>query len=432
MWPSAILYISLFGMLPWPVRSDITVPISNVKPLPLRTTGVVSSASALLQQSCPDIIQSSKKNSLSKIIVSSYSSGINDVAILDDLLFPSSDSFIRGAIDAWAQHQTLVLRPDVVWFEILAQLNLYMTKHAEDVRSLFVSFQGQEEIIVRDWTWREIIDRFKSEIQRRVKTDWLEEWITPGFSTSTANDNTTSTILMMGLMQHYFKFTGSIICGLPFVQLLGTREDWVALLAKLDRLRAFGAEPSEYAQNLRPILSFFVRTWDNPKSEEVKSFWKQIVRADKVFSCGAGPTEYDISGWITGFMHWSSNGDLRVLAGSPASNSATKLDNIVYHSVGLDQVPVGYAKAPLKMLDYPSRGTDSMAYVVAGNIGIARGVTEGVDSQSGQVLSQPLSAWFLYGPVDVDVTTTGFDVGSRSEVQAIYQNLRNFCPAGGA
>lgn len=62
----------------------------------------------------------------------------------------------------------------MVWFEILAQLNLYMTKHAEESRHLFVDFQGQEEIIVQDWTWQSVINSFKAEIQKRVKTYWLE------------------------------------------------------------------------------------------------------------------------------------------------------------------------------------------------------------------------------------------------------------------
>ncbi|KAM4058800.1 hypothetical protein HRG_008309 [Hirsutella rhossiliensis] len=400
-----LLPLLLLGLTSSVANADIVVSVSDVKPLPLKTASTASTALQLFQQSCPEEIQPVGSGPQAKVIVSSYADSPHDLAIANGKLYASSDSLVRGAIDAWAQHQSLVLRPDVVWFEILAQLNLYMTKHAEELRHLFVNFQGQEEIVVREWTWQGVIDGFKSEIQKRVKTHWLENWITPGFSTSNANDNTTATVLMMGLMQQYFKFTGGIICGLPSVTLLGERDDWAALLDKLENLRLFGAEPSQYAKNLRPILNMFVKTWDEPQSKQVQAFWKQIVRADKVFTCGTGPIEYDISGWITGFMHWSSNGDL----------------------------PVGYAKAPLKLLDYPTPGTSSMAYVLAGNIGIARAeVASKAGSRSrGGVLAQPLSAWFLYGPVDVNATQTQSDVGSRSEIDGIYKGLRTNCPRGG-
>lgn len=129
-----------------------------------------------------------------------------------------------------------------------------MTKYAKELRHLFVDVQGQEEIVVQGGTGQSVMDSFKAEIQNRVKTEWLEGWITPGFSTSTPNDNMTATVLMLGQMKQYSKFTNSITCGLPSVQLLGQREDWAKLFAKLEMLRQFGEEPVQYAKNLRPIL----------------------------------------------------------------------------------------------------------------------------------------------------------------------------------
>ncbi|XP_044714465.1 uncharacterized protein HRG_11987 [Hirsutella rhossiliensis] len=346
-----LLPLLLLGLTSSVANADIVVSVSDVKPLPLKTASTASTALQLFQQSCPE--RSTRRlGPQAKVIVSSYADSPHDLAI--------------------AAASSMPPRP-TAWCEILAQLNLYMTKHAEELRHLFVNFQGQEEIV----------------------THWLENWITPGFSTSNANDNTTATVLMMGLMQ---------------------QDDWAALLDKLENLRLFGAEPSQYAKNLRPILNMFVKTWDEPQSKQVQAFWKQIVRADKVFTCGTGPIEYDISGWITGFMHWSSNGDVRVPAGVPAAEGDTTLDGITYYRANLNQLPVGYAKAPLKLLDYPTPGTSSMAYVLAGNIGIARAeVASKAGSRSrGGVLAQPLSAWFLYGPVDVNATQTQSDVGSRA------------------
>ncbi|KAG6041168.1 hypothetical protein E4U41_005806 [Claviceps citrina] len=403
------------------VLCKITVSVSNVKPLPLDISGAVPSASELFRQSCPEEV-ANRNPYTAKLLLSSYSK-LNrpDEQVLESV-YPSSDSFVRGAITAWANHQSLVLRPDVIWFEILAQLNFYMTKNAESTRHLFVDFKGKEEITVQDISWENVIASFGKAIQKRVKTNWLLDWVTPGFSTSTQNDNMTATVLMMGLMQHYFEFAGEIICGIPSVTLLGRRDDWVKLYKKLDRLKEWGTEPTQYANNLKPILSRFVQTWDEPDSPATKSFWEQIVRANRLLSCG-GPTRYDVSGWITGFMHWREDGTLKSPYGAVVGDGDTKLDGVSYERVRVDRIPVGYAKAPLKMLNFPHSGVDTMAYVLAGNIGIKRTV-----KGTKEVLAEPLNAWFLYGPVKTNFTT-GPEYGNFSDAESLAKPLGMWCPA---
>lgn len=422
------LLVCLLG-LATAVCGKITISVSDVEPLPLNTAGEVFSADELFRQSCPEEV-ANKNPSHPKLLMSSYSEFEKpDKKVFNGSIYPSSGSFVRGAILGWANHQSLVLRPDAVWFEILAQLNFYMTKHAEDIRHLFVNFQGKEEIVVKDITWSNVIAAFATEIQKRVKTDWLLGWVTPGFSTSTRNDNMTATVLMMGLVQHYFEFTGGIICGIPSVTLLGTKNDWVKLYKKLDHLADFGDEPKQFANNLKPILSRFVQTWDEPTTPAVKSFWAQIVRANKIFTCGAGPMEFDISGWITGFLHWREDGTLVAPDGTLPYPDDVRLDGVAYTRVDVDHIPVGYAKAPLKMLDYPSPGVNTQAYVLAGNIGINRTVSPTVSKNGKRAVSaEPLNSWFLYGPVDRNFTT-GPEYGNFSDVEGLAQSLRTWCPA---
>lgn len=422
------LLINLLMLTPAAFGS-ITISVSQVKPLPLKSAGTVSSADELFRQSCPEEV-ASKNLYTPKLLLSSYSE-FEDPGrqSFNGNVYPSSGSFVRGAIVAWANHQSLVLRPDAVWFEILAQLNFYMTKNAEKIRHLFVDFQGKKEIVVKETTWSNVIAAFAAEIQKRVKTSWLLGWVAPGFSTSTKNDNMTATVLMMGLVQHYFEFTGGIICGIPSVTLLGTKNDWVKLYKKLDHLADFGTEPAQFADNLRPVLNKFVQTWDEPQSRAVNSFWSQIVRANKIFTCGAGPMEFDISGWITGFLHWREDGTLVAPNGTIPRPDDVRLDGVAYTSVDVDHIPVGYAKAPLKMLDYPRPGVNTQAYVLAGNIGINRTVSKTmVKNGAHEVLAEPMNSWFLYGPVNTNFTT-GPEYGNFSDVEGIAESLRNWCPA---
>ncbi|KAK1832575.1 hypothetical protein QBC39DRAFT_404424 [Podospora conica] len=321
--------------------------------------------------------------------------------------YPSGDSFVRGAIQAWGEHLHLVIRPEEVWFTILAQLNFYMNANAESVRSLFVSHAGQETIKIEDFTWHAVLSRFSGEIQARVKTPWLLSFVHPNFTTTTDSDRMTANILMMGLTKAFFKFEGGIICGLPSVTLLGTEADWAALLARLDRLPEFGPDPAAYAARLRPILTRFVRSFAAPDAPETKAFWNNIVIAQEGRICGSPPVS--ISGWITGFFYWRDDG-------APYARQAggdLVLDGVAYPLLDMTKLPVGYARAPFTMLDY--NGTARFeAYVAAGTMGkeIKEGWPEGYEAavkrgggkavlgaRSGHATLRPLSSWVLYGPV---------------------------------
>lgn len=348
-------------------------------------------------------------------------------------MYPSSGGFIRGAVEAWAQHQHFVIRPDEVWFEVLSQMNLYMSAHSEKLRDMFVEFDGREKIVVEGDSWEGIIVSFGDEMNNRVKTKWLKDWILPNFSTSTPKDEVTATILMMGLMKTFFDFEGMVICGIPSVTLLGEREDWVKLHAKLDRLYEFGDDAGLFADALKPIMKRFVSSWDG--DGETKEFWEQIVRAKKKWSCGEGASEWDVSGWITGFQFFERDGKRRgfdpwveededeeesaeevkeeeVVMGIHPNDWNIHIDGQSYLPVSLSDLSTGYAKAPLKMKGYPQPGVDTDTYLLAGNIGVHR--TE----EKGRVEARPVSGWFLYGPVDTNYTVGPF-FGSGEELESV-------------
>jgi hypothetical protein len=357
----------------------------------------VLSTQDLFKESCPIEY---KNNKNATVVFSSSFNGISD-----GTLYPTSDGFVRGAIDAWAQHQHLVIRPDEVWFSILVQMNFYMNENAEELRHLFVSHSGKNEIHIEDVTMERILSRFGDEIQARVKTPWLQEWITPNFSTTTDEDRLAANVLVMGLMKSYYHFSGGIICGLPSVTLLGEKADWQQLLAKLDRLSDFGEQPKAYASQLRPILSHFVQTFDEPDSPRIREFWNNIVLASYHDICGVEP--YTVNGWLTGFAFWDREGKPL----SQWKHDGLDLDGVKYTSRKIDELPIAYAQVPLTMVKF--HGVDKfLAYLVAGNIAkqIRHGLPAGyagalkrfngsaVDESLPHSVLEPRSGWLMYGP----------------------------------
>lgn len=395
---STIVLLLLAG----PGLAVTTFP-SNTEPRAYNHADLPSAVSIfqdIFHQSCPNEFASYDN---ATVLFSGSSTPLSN-----GLVYSTSDGFVRGAIDAWAQHQHLVLRPEEVWFSILAQMNLYMGNNAQALRGLFVGHAGKKEIHVTHNDWESVLAQFGYEIQARVKTDWLLNWITPNFTTSTSTDVLTANVLMMGLMKAYFDYSGSIVCGLPSVTLLGEKSDWMDLLAKLDHLPDFGVEPAKYAAQLRPVLSRFVQTFGTPDNPEIRLFWRSILYAEQdSHLCGAPP--FYLSGWLMGFFFWDRDGN--PLHSSSLMSGALSIDGIKYAVRGIDDLPMGYAQAPFNMIDF--RGIHKFpAYVLAGNIGkqISQGLPEGyaealmrfngslVDESLPHGTLQPLSGWMIYGP----------------------------------
>ncbi|KAM4057849.1 hypothetical protein HRG_009466 [Hirsutella rhossiliensis] len=294
-----------------------------------------------------------------------------------------------------------------------------MEKNADKVRHVFVSHEAKQSIVVRlDRTAQKdieaMITSFENVLKEKVKAPWLSDWIKPGFSTSSAEDELTATVLMMGLMQHYFEYAALAICGLPSVSLLGTKDDWISLRRKLDDLSKFGEEPAEYARVLTPILDGFVNTWDNKDSPDTKEFWSKIVSgAVEDHICTRVNV---ISGWITGFYFWNKQGNMIASREQREKRkAATVLGDVNYLTQMAENLPVSYAKVPVKLI---SEGMD--AYLLAGNVGVSRTM-----APDGRPVAEPMSGWYLYGPVDRDYKFEG--KGSNQEELNAISGLVNQC-----
>ncbi|KAL2162458.1 hypothetical protein VTH06DRAFT_7371 [Thermothelomyces fergusii] len=415
-------------------RAAVVVIPGGAEPKPYTGPAAVVSEDAYFRGSAPYEFF----NNSAELILTSLSPTAANLSTATGL-HPSADSFVRGAIQAWGEHLHLVVRPDEVWLSILVQMNFYMIKHAEEIRDLFVDHEGQEQIYVEDLTWYDVLFQFKDEIQKRVKADWLLDWIVPDFSTTTESDVMTANVLMMGLTQAYFKYIGKQVCGIPSVTLLGERADWVKLLARLDRLPEFGPEPADFAARLRPVLTRMVATFDAPDAPETRLFWNQIVNGQAARVCGDPPVF--ISGWITAFYYWSD-------AGSPFGRnsvrnftSTLRLDDIDYPVLDLTVAPVGYARVPFIMKDYD--GLDEFpAYVAAGALGkqITQGAPEGYEealarlgdpaeaalaATADHATLRPLSGWFLYGPVDHNYTPPPVNREDPEMMDILYNAMIN-------
>ena len=153
--------------------------------------------------------------------------------------------------------------------------------------------------------------KMTEQLEANIKDKSLKDWILPSFSTTTITDTIVGAVLMMATLKKYFDYRFMLVCGLPSVTLTGTVEDWMALRARLEKLRGFGTPEQrprlhDWADLLTPIMSHFVDAFSafptpgavSTRGQEIREFFQCICHFE---GGGSGPTY--ISGWLAYFVH---------------------------------------------------------------------------------------------------------------------------------
>ncbi|KAK6822741.1 hypothetical protein PG987_014286 [Apiospora arundinis] len=281
----------------------------------------------------------------------------------------SKNGFVWAAYHAYSTHHHLVLRPEDIWFAILTQLSFYINAHAEDLRSFFVVHEGQKELEVVDYNSHDCADfgrlaqQMTHLIQENVIDPELRDWILPPFSTTTNTDKVVGSILFMGAMQNYFAYRLSLACGIPSVTLMGEKDDWKDILARLDKFDRMGAEPAHFATMVRAVIRMFVRSFEQPAATEVVDFWNKIADLEKTYQ------------------------------GISGDDSAAEKEfpyGVFFPPMFSNKVPSGFASMPVTVDD---NGDVFKATMLAGSVAIQASPPGVLDTL------QPLSGWWLYEDV---------------------------------
>ncbi|PHH82992.1 hypothetical protein CDD83_3092 [Cordyceps sp. RAO-2017] len=315
-------------------------------------------------------------------------------------VFPSP-SLGHALMESWARHEDIIISPDTVWREILAQLSLYIYQEPGWIYK-FIRPLTTDVIAVPDSWLGDFAGKMTAHLaESRYLNAQVADWVKPGFSTSTADDELTAAAVLLGRPQSLRMRTNhwtclgepllrgtveSPSCGSPSISLLGTRADWVKLAEKVEKLTTWGWgwQAVEYADGLRPVLERMVDTFDQPAPEELQDFWTQMI-VRKRPDCYGGADA--IAGWINAFYYWGPSGRI----GNMNADGGVTVGGNKYSPRSIYDIPVSYSAMDLKLID---KEEDEREWnLVAGNIGMRRDQTE-----NKYVGAEQLGGWFVYGP----------------------------------
>ncbi|KAJ6456679.1 hypothetical protein C8R45DRAFT_913864 [Mycena sanguinolenta] len=333
-------------------------------------------------------------------------------------IVPNTNGFVNTVVTAWGEHRALIIRPDDVWLAIIAQFSFFVNGNAELLRANFVAHEGKRTLtIVSDSMDFALLSRQMGDlIHKNIVDPALRDWVLPSFSTTTTMDTTVGSMLMMAAMKKYFDYRMVPTCGIPRVTLEGEREDYALILRCLEKLKEYGLQTIAWYHLLFPVISQFVKAFDDPDSPENLEFWLKAA-CHETFGYGS----HEWSGWITAFCVFSEQGEWRgprlhtsvVPIRAPESMSARRfwstytspreekrphltLGITEYPVVDHSMVPAGYAEVDVMI------GIDKKCAIVAGLVGMgfssSRDLSLSVTGKNDTV--RPVMAWWIYSKVD--------------------------------
>ena len=161
----------------------------------------------------------------------------------ENVVYDKDFGFFSAILACYNNHWILKTSPDDWWNVITRTVAQAVDDNGDEekVRNFFVEHDGKKKIRIEvpklstvNYSW--LFDQFSEGIRANIKTPEYVDLMQANFSTTTLDRMISSQVMIMSSMQKYFSFHCGTSCGIPGVEMQGTREDWEQLLNKTEQL----------------------------------------------------------------------------------------------------------------------------------------------------------------------------------------------------
>ena len=231
-----------------------------------------------------------------------------------------------------------------------------------------MNFKGKKDLIcvrvgrIKDVYKYEdsLIKEVCEQISNHVGKELIDN-LAPNFSTSTKDTIISGKVSIMSTFKKYFNYSfGMVTCGIPYIILEGTLNDWEKILEKLKFLSKYGFDHN-YTEDMEKDLIEIINT---KKGKINLDFWRHIIMETKETikeseNCMTVEVEKDIiRGWILHFYNKimvkkeNIHDVLKEVVEAPITvenlETGEKKEGIIYAGIrDLKQNPVNFEVEPI-------------------------------------------------------------------------------------
>ncbi len=227
----------------------------------------------------------------------------------------SNVPLLNGFYTAHNNHYPIRIKPDDIWLLIVQGFSNHVNANAEQLRHLFVDFDGKKTLKVKyplssiEEVDRKILEDFSEQINEQMTKFLGKELIdilTPNFTTTTYDSTIVGKISIMGAFKKYFNYEMHLCgCGLPYIILEGTAEDYKKIIEKATKLKKYQFE--WYINRIIPHIEKMVEAKEGKVDKE---YFINMIQKKEVTQTKYGPSGIDegeekvdyLSGWFLSFF----------------------------------------------------------------------------------------------------------------------------------
>ena len=231
----------------------------------------------------------------------------------------SKTPVLNGFYLAHSNHYPIRIKPDHIWLLIVQAFSNHVNVNSEELRSHFVNFEGKKTLIVNyplssiTQVERKVLENFSEQINDQMKNylgDEVLETLTPNFTTTDYDSTIVCKISIMGAFKKYFKYEMHLCgCGIPYIILEGTAEDYEKILEKAKKLEKYN-----FSWYIKRIIPHIQKMVEAKKGNIDTKYFKNFIQDDKITEYVSGLSGMGghniqvtiIKGWILNFFAYYS------------------------------------------------------------------------------------------------------------------------------
>ena len=227
----------------------------------------------------------------------------------------SNAPLLDGFYTAHTNHYPIRIKPDDIWLLIVQAFSNHVNANSEELRHLFVNFEGKTTLKIHyelndiNQVNKKVLEEFSEQINKQM-IEYLGEKIldtlTPNFSTTTYNSTIICKISIMGAFKKYFDYkmckSG---CGIPYIILEGTADDYKKILDKANDLKKY-----QFSWYIERIIPHIQKMIDAKEGKIDVDYFKNMIQKKEITEQRSGPSgmhKYEVQvdvicGWFLNFF----------------------------------------------------------------------------------------------------------------------------------
>lgn len=251
-----------------------------------------------------------------------------------------SSLFFQGVHEAFRSHHALAIRPEVLHYMMLATVAQTVKNYPGTYKHLFTRSTSDEKTEIKVWhnglvlggngPWHEVFPMFNTAFRKLVPNQELLATATKAYSLDTPEIQAATMVTFMDAASPFYSYGVGTLCGIPKIMLMGTADDYAALMQTALRLRTFfGEHLGDYFDRLAPILAYLSREYEakTPDNE----FWSSIYKYHSMSGSNRA------NGWLTYFLGHRNQPTKGLVARTPNEyEQGIELGEIPSHVSGVE------------------------------------------------------------------------------------------------